>query len=507
MKFFRTHNGQIMVQANPSKKLIECLQKSIWAEFTCELLPSPLSFVHSYVTKSSNNKGIHLDIVILISNIIEDLDKMKNKLRNVKNHYEKHDPTVDIFASEYMVTNGLGAKNQNDFRFVLHTISNHEKNYCGIVLSTGTYCNYDCFYDGCLLPSPFTAKSSDQLIELCSTFLQEADYLLKQLATEFKINLNANYVIDLYPNTESIKRNDERNTKQIIESKIYDSQASKWTVNTNEITTHSTDKKFHDLVGLQTAKTEMQKWITLERNSDTCKSFGITEIRNGIILYGPPGTGKTSLIKALAGETGYPLISVQCSDLINAYQGSGATNVAHIMSYARQLAKKSPVLLFFDEINAFVRMTGFEHTEQLATIATLQTELDGVKNNHNIILCGTTNFLNQVPEAFQRRFPLKVHIPLPTKEERESLFLFFIRRIMAKSNRKTFADNINLVVLANSSTGFSPAEIELAIDQANKTALYKFIEDPTSFTEIDTANILAEFDLVKQSSKGKTIGF
>ncbi len=101
-----------------------------------------------------------------------------------------------------------------------------------------------------------------------------------------------------------------------------------------------------------------------------------------MLLVGPPGTGKTLLAKAVAGEAGVGFFSISGSDFVELYVGVGASRVRDLFEQAK---KKSPAIVFIDEIDAVGRQRGTGlgggHDEREQTLNQLLVEMDGFTAN------------------------------------------------------------------------------------------------------------------------------
>jgi len=86
------------------------------------------------------------------------------------------------------------------------------------------------------------------------------------------------------------------------------------------------------------------------RGYDRLKGFVLKTIKSilakGIILLGPPGTGKSHFGKALSGETGMPMFTIELAALQAGIVGETEENVRKLIQAICALA---PCLIFIDE--------------------------------------------------------------------------------------------------------------------------------------------------------------
>jgi hypothetical protein len=70
-----------------------------------------------------------------------------------------------------------------------------------------------------------------------------------------------------------------------------------------------------------------------------------------IVLHGPPGTGKTSLIEALAGSSGVPLVFVTPSDILSAGEAMAERRARQVFA---QLSMLTRAVILFDEFDSLL---------------------------------------------------------------------------------------------------------------------------------------------------------
>ncbi len=218
---------------------------------------------------------------------------------------------------------------------------------------------------------------------------------------------------------------------------------------------------FDDVAGLKTAKQDLQEVVQFLKEPEHFTRLG-ARIPRGVLLVGPPGTGKTLLARATAGEAGVPFFSVNGSEFIQMFVGVGATRVRDLFKTARAAA---PCIIFIDEIDAVGRVRGAGvgggHDEREQTLNQILSEMDGFSQTESIIVLAATNRHDVLDPALLRpgRFDRHVTVDLPVKEGRLGILKVHTRRV-------PLADDVQLEALAQSTIGYSGAELEKLVNEA-----------------------------------------
>src|SRR5574344_2703342 len=132
---------------------------------------------------------------------------------------------------------------------------------------------------------------------------------------------------------------------------------------------------FKDVACLAGAKEEVMEVVDFLKNPHRYTDLG-GKILKGVLLVGTTGTGKTLLAKAVAGEANVPFFSMSCSDFVEMFVGVDASRVRDLFEEAK---KKSPCIVFIDEIDAVGRQRGAGlgggHDEREQTLNQLLVEM------------------------------------------------------------------------------------------------------------------------------------
>ena len=222
------------------------------------------------------------------------------------------------------------------------------------------------------------------------------------------------------------------------------------------------DKKitFEEVAGLEEEKEDLKEIVDFLKNPQKYTRVG-ARIPKGVLLVGPPGTGKTLMAKAIAGEAGVPFFSISGSDFVEMFVGVGASRVRDLF----EGKKHSPCIIFIDEIDAVARRRGTgmggSHDEREQTLNQLLVEMDGFGVNEGIIVMAATNRVDVLDPAILRpgRFDRQVAVAVPDVRGREAIL-----KVHAKN--KPLAEDVDLHQIAQTTAGFTGAELESLLNEA-----------------------------------------
>lgn len=234
---------------------------------------------------------------------------------------------------------------------------------------------------------------------------------------------------------------------------------------------------FANVAGLKEEKEELEEIVDFLRAPKKYTRLG-ARIPKGVLLVGPPGTGKTLLAKAIAGEAGVPFFSISGSDFVEMFVGVGASRVRDLFEEAK---KNAPCIVFIDEIDAVARRRGTGmgggHDEREQTLNQMLVEMDGFGVNEGIIVMAATNRVDILNPAIMRpgRFDRKVHVGRPDVGGREEI-------LSVHAKNKPLGDDVDLKQIAQTTAGFTGADLENLLNEA---AIIAAKEDRAYITQTD----------------------
>ena len=218
---------------------------------------------------------------------------------------------------------------------------------------------------------------------------------------------------------------------------------------------------FKNVAGLEEEKEELEEIVDFLREPKKYLQVG-ARIPKGLLLVGPPGTGKTLLAKAVAGEAGVPFFSISGSDFVEMFVGVGASRVRDLFAEAK---KNAPCIVFIDEIDAVARRRGSGmgggHDEREQTLNQMLVEMDGFGVNEGIIVMAATNRVDILDPAILRpgRFDRKIGVGKPDVKGRLGI-------LQVHTKGKPLGDDVNLEEIAQTTAGFTGADLENLMNEA-----------------------------------------
>ncbi|GMO26695.1 MAG: hypothetical protein Ta2B_06980 [Termitinemataceae bacterium] len=145
------------------------------------------------------------------------------------------------------------------------------------------------------------------------------------------------------------------------------------------------------------------------------------------LFYGAPGTGKTETVYQIAKKTGRDILCVDMASTKSCWFGESEKKVKQIFDRYRSTIKsggKMPILLF-NEADAVIG----KRTEVGDKNASIDKTLNAIQNiilqeieTLEGILIATTNFENNLDNAFERRFLYKIKFDKPELDARISIW-------------------------------------------------------------------------------------
>ncbi|BFH72359.1 AAA family ATPase [Sulfurisphaera javensis] len=254
------------------------------------------------------------------------------------------------------------------------------------------------------------------------------------------------------------------------------------------------DVKWDDLGDLEDVKKVIRESIELPlKNKQIAEKLNIKPVK-GILLYGPPGTGKTSIAKALANELNATFIILSGEEISSA----GPFNAGEIIAEKFHIARDNvPAVIFIDEIDMIARARG--ENEWRTALTELLSQMDGVRENEDIIVIGATNRPWDLDPAILRpgRFDKIIYVPPPDEKGRVEVL-----KVLCKGLE---VDEDTLQKVAKITEGYTPADLKLVIDEIRRNLLKEATTTGVVRTKINFNDFVKVLANVKPSVDKETV--
>ncbi len=230
------------------------------------------------------------------------------------------------------------------------------------------------------------------------------------------------------------------------------------------------DTSMEDIGGLDILKS----WLKKRGRAfhPDARDYGLESPR-GILLLGIPGTGKSLAAKAIGNSWELPLLKLDMGRVFGGIVGESERNIRTALKIAEALA---PSILWVDEIEKGLSgMQSSGSTDGGTTARVLGSFLNWMQEREKpVFVVATANDIGQLPPELLRKGRVDeiFFVDLPSQSERKDIFKIHLRK------RKRDPKRFDLDKLAESSVGFSGAEIEEAI----KGAMFLAFDEPAEVT-------------------------
>ncbi len=228
-----------------------------------------------------------------------------------------------------------------------------------------------------------------------------------------------------------------------------------------------------DVGGLEETKRTLRSIFQLVQQGGALFAHTRFNPPKGILLTGPSGTGKSLLVRAMAGEMGLTLITVDQTSLLSKWVGESEKGLREVFKRAKQA---SPCILFFDEIEALVPARSMQGGGSVfpRIVSQLFRELDDLHGSLGVVVLAATNRPDLMEPALLRagRFDYVLELPLPSRDERRDI-------LAIHTDGLPLEEDVELGALADATGGWTGADLELVCKKAAILALEEYHGRPS----------------------------
>lgn len=181
-----------------------------------------------------------------------------------------------------------------------------------------------------------------------------------------------------------------------------------------------------------------------------------------MLLHGPSGTGKTFASGAIAKHLGKQLLVTDISRLQSKWVGDSEKNIRRLFNVFERIVRRveNPPVLLLNEADQFLTT---RLTETRTSVDQMQNSMQNIFleafERLRGVMIATTNLQDNIDSAFSRRFHLKLELPMPGTQERESLWELHLPSSIPR------ASDVNIKALA-ASYNLSGGQIKIIVQNA-----------------------------------------
>ena len=214
-----------------------------------------------------------------------------------------------------------------------------------------------------------------------------------------------------------------------------------------------------------------------ERFAELQKRLDEQSLPKGVaaIFHGLPGTGKTETAMQIAKATGRPVCHVDIAGSKSCWFGESEKLIKRIFTdYAEQCKKAEikPILLFNEADALFSKRKDSTFSNVAQTENAIQNIILEEMEKLDGILIATTNLIDNLDSAFERRFLFKIRFNNPTVEAKQSIW---------KSKLSWLSEEESLILAEH--YNFSGGEIDNIVRKVIMEEVLKGIRPDVRFIE------------------------
>jgi cell division protease FtsH len=220
--------------------------------------------------------------------------------------------------------------------------------------------------------------------------------------------------------------------------------------------------KFKDIGGNADVKKELSRFVSFFGTPSRFRQIG-ARLPRGILLKGPHGAGKPSLVMAMAGEAGVPLVKIDATDLVAMYNELGSEGIVRAITAVKE---DFPLVILIDEILP-AQLTGQDYSN-----VALRVLFNGFAKAEDVLIIGATSNPEPPDPSLLRhdRFGRVIPVDKPDLKARLEILRIYTttsRKILARHPRKKLTQKrLDLVKWARDTAGFTPERIENLLNDA-----------------------------------------